>query len=196
MEVDLIVQGIWGSEKSANGDCVEKKGAKGQLRATCKPSVASASILDYGNPLSISSIKALKTPKLDKDSWSFKGAVKGVDDLLEFLLAGGIDLYFPASSQGDNDRVIFDADECKLIRKGTGARCHTKGARFTMMEVRTRFPPYPSCSVTFPFIPYCNFPCADHLFSRPPPHPVTGHGREQWFDLLQGLRRRSPPRVA
>jgi hypothetical protein len=23
---------------SANGDCVEKEGAKGQLRATCKPS--------------------------------------------------------------------------------------------------------------------------------------------------------------
>jgi hypothetical protein len=108
---------------------------------------------------------------------------------------GKIDLYFSASSQGDNDRVTFDADGCKLIRKGTGARCHTKGARFTMMEVRTRFPPYPSCSVTFPFIPYYNFPCADHLFPRPPPHPVTGHGREQWFDLLQGLRRRSPPRV-
>jgi hypothetical protein len=85
LEVDLIVQGIWGSKKSANGDCVEKKGAKGQLRATCKPSVASASILDHGNPLSINSIKALKTPKLDKDSWSFKGAVKGVDDPLEKL---------------------------------------------------------------------------------------------------------------
>jgi hypothetical protein len=39
LEVELKVFGLI-SEKSANGDCVEKEGMKGQLRATCKPSAA------------------------------------------------------------------------------------------------------------------------------------------------------------
>ena len=39
--------------------------------------------------------------------------------------------------EGFLDVVTFDADECRLIRKDTGASCKTDGARFTVTEVRT-----------------------------------------------------------
>ena len=35
------------------------------------------------------------------------------------------------------DEVIFDADECKTIRMGTGVMCKTDGARISATKVGT-----------------------------------------------------------
>lgn len=95
-------------------------------------SAASTPLLTY------SSIKALNSPSLDKDSWSFKGTVTGVDSTyLDALFADGIDLELYSPVGVLLDIVTFDADECKSTRKGTGASCRTDGARFTVTEVRT-----------------------------------------------------------
>ena len=87
-----------------------------------------------------STIRAVNTPSVDKDSWSFKGVVTGASgDYLDALLEYGIDLSLSSSVEGHDgyDVVTFDADDCRLIRKETGASCKTDGARFTVTEVRT-----------------------------------------------------------
>ena len=103
-------------------------------------------------PLTFSIIKALNSPSLDKDSWSFKGTVVGADETyLADLFEYGIDLELSSAPDTLLDIVTFDADECKPIRKGTGASCRTDGARFTVTEVCTCFPLLVPLFTSMPF---------------------------------------------
>ena len=89
--------------------------------ATCIFVVASAE-----PQVKFSTIKAINTPASDKDSWSFKGATN--TDYVKLLADSGVEMNLSGSTDGwvglgRLDNVIFDADECKTIRRGTGIMC-------------------------------------------------------------------------
>jgi hypothetical protein len=93
-----------------------------------------------GTQVKFSTIKAINTPASDKDSWSFKGATN--IDYVKLLADSGVEMNLSGSTDGwvglgRLDNVIFDADECKTIRRGTGVMCKTDGARITATKVGT-----------------------------------------------------------
>lgn len=144
--------------------------------------------------MTFSSIKALNMPTLDKDSWSFKGAVMGGDFLEILLEEGTIDMELLDKDLFYLDTVTFDIDECRKIRKGTGLSCRTEGARFTVTEVRAWFPAL-CLSVLFVFRFTLHLSRAHHS-SRPfPDYPPIGQGQERRLDVREDLRLRPSPRV-
>ena len=111
-------------------------------RALTLATVGSTLVAASAQEVTFSSIKAVNTPASDKDSWSFKGTLKGVapsTDYVEFLLDNGVemDLMRPASpTPVFLDTVVFEPEECKAIRRGTGVSCKADGARVTATKVR------------------------------------------------------------
>ena len=90
--------------------------------------------------VSFSSIKAINTPASDKDSWSFKGALTGVPadfDYAKLVADTGVEMSLLSPGTLYLDTVIFDDDECKTIRRGTGVLCKTDGARISATKVGT-----------------------------------------------------------
>jgi hypothetical protein len=88
-----------------------------------------------GPSLALGTIRAVDTPKENKDSWSVKGAT--IMDLsfaaLEGIVEGGLSAVLV--NDGDTtvvDTVTFEEEDCKFLPKERGVVCKIKGARISI----------------------------------------------------------------
>jgi hypothetical protein len=88
------------------------------------------------NPsLALGTIRAVDTPKENKDSWSVKGAtIEGVDfDTLEGIVKGGkLSAELVNFEDATVDTVAFEEEDCKFLPKERGVVCKIKGARISI----------------------------------------------------------------
>lgn len=86
--------------------------------------------------LALGTIRAVDTPRKNKDSWSVKGAtIEGVDfATLEGIVENGLSAeLFNADAEDDPvDTVDFTKEDCKFLRNEQGVVCKIKGANLSI----------------------------------------------------------------